>query len=262
MRAVHIATAMALFAGAGVPFLAASAAEVVVVQTTPAAPAYCRTVVVDAVAAQDALRIRRCSAYAGAYYYPYSYATGAWYATGTAVVYGTPYYTAATAIWAPSRAIATTGTYTWQSGSVNGISRTTAGYDARTGTAAAGTSRAVHDSATGTWAAGQRVDAANVYNGNYFSGERGAVYNDRTGAAAAGSHGTAGNAQTGRQIEGGRGVVYDPTTGQTSRVGGLRGDNGGIGHVDNTVYVNRNGNVQTKTLQPTQRSRGGGRRRH
>jgi hypothetical protein len=208
------------------------------------------------------LRHPACAPMATAYYgsaWGYGWGETCLNAYGCSVA---TYYPYGGAVRGPYGAAATTGNYYWQSGSAAGVSRSSAGFNAWTGNVAAGTTSAIHDTATGTRAVGRRIDAANVYNGNYLSGERGAAYNERTGAAAAGSHATFGNAVTGNQVEAGRGVVYDPRTGQAARVGGIRGENGGVGHVNNNVYVNRNGTVQQVTpARSRQRPRGGSHRR-
>jgi len=178
-------------------------------------------------------------------YYPYVYA-------GTSVVTGT--YGASA--WGPygGRA-ATTGAITNKAG---GATRASSAYNPRTGNMATGRTATAYNASTGTHAIGQRGGAANAYTGNYGYGERGAAYNERTGVAAAGSHGTFGNAYTGNQVQAGHGVAYNPNTGQSARVGGIYGENGGVGHVNNDIYVSHDGNVQELSGSKRKRPRAGG----
>lgn len=249
MKSLSVATALA----AGLAFAcstpdSAHAAEVTITTTYVA----CIGGVYHTYAYDVVHRYPWCVTPAAAYY-AYNYAwTYAWkYPYVSYYPYypypraGVAYGTAGAVVWGPyGGAAATTGIRTWSSGDVQGVTGASAAYNPWTGNAAAGRTTAAYDAATGTSAIGQRGGAFNAYNGNYGYGERGAAYNERTGAAAAGSHGTFGNAVTGNEVQAGRGAVYNPNTGQAARVGGVHGENGGVARVNNQVYVGRNGNVQ------------------
>lgn len=194
-------------------------------------------------------------AYASYPYRVYQYGHAP-YVAGWGYAYYPAYatYPYAGAAWSPYGAAArgpyggfaaTTGAY---ANSTGGVTRAGTVYNPWTGNGAAARTSTAYDPATGSRAVGQRGAVGNAYTGDYAYGERGAVYNERTGAAAAGSHGTVGNAWTGREANVGRGVVYDPNSGQANRVGGIQGENGGVGHVNNQVYVNRNGNTKQFTV--------------
>ena len=66
--------------------------------------------------------------------------------------------------------------------------------------------------------------------------------NTRTGAAAAGRTGTVGNAYTGNEVKAGQGVVRGPG-GNTTRVGGVKGEDGGAMRVGDNVFAGKDGNV-------------------
>ena len=78
-----------------------------------------------------------------------------------------------------------------------------------------------------------------------------------TGIAATGSKVTAGNARTGQQVTAGRATVHNANTGNTTRISGIKGDNGGVvdinGHViagDNGRYYRPDGNGGWQERQP------------
>ncbi len=149
--------------------------------------------------------------------------------------------------WGPYGWAGTSGNIYSQHGPWSGVSRYQGGFNAWTGNRWASQYGRAYNSVTGTRAVGQRGAVANVYNGNYAYGARGAAVNERTGNAAWGSHGTVGNAGTGNEISGARGGVYNSETGEVTRYGGVRGENGGVGHVGDDVYAGHDGNVYKKT---------------
>ncbi len=86
----------------------------------------------------------------------------------------------------------------------------------------------------------------NRMNGNYYTRELGAAYNSRTGTLAAGRKATVGNVFSGNSVSAGKGIVYNPNTGNATRVGGIKGDQGGAVKLGDNVYAGRDGNVYKK----------------
>jgi hypothetical protein len=166
-------------------------------------------------------------------YYPYAYRAGYGAAWGPRGGY---------AAWGPGHWGGTTGNIYHRWGSTTAVTRGSAGYNVWTGNAWAGQAGRAYNSRTGVAAAGQRGVASNVYTGNYASGGRGAAVNTRTGAAVAGRCGTVGNAYTGREVSAGQAVVRGPG-GKTTKVGAIKGEEGGALRVGDDVYAGRDGNV-------------------
>src|SRR4029078_6584875 len=79
--------------------------------------------------------------------------------------------------------------------------------------------------------------AYNRMTGNYWTRDLGAAYNSRTGAIAAGHKASVTNVFTGKSVSAGKGIVYNPNTGNVTRVGGIKGDNGGAARIGDNVYA-------------------------
>ena len=158
--------------------------------------------------------------------------------------------------WGPGGWAGTTGNIYTQWGPRSTVTRTAAGYNAWTGNAWAKKVGASYNSRTGIASAGQRGAVQNVYSGNYAAGERG-VAKGPGGTVAVGQRGTVGNAYTGREVSGGQGQVYNPKTGQGVSVGGVHGNQGGVGHIGDDVYATHDGNVFRKTDEGWQQRSGG-----
>ena len=165
-------------------------------------------------------------------YYPYAYRPGYGAAWGPRGGY---------AAWGPGYWGGTTGNMYHRWGSTTAVTRRSGGYNAWTGNSWATQAGRAYNSRTGVAAAGQRGVVGNVYSGNYASGGRGAAVNTKTGAAIAGKGGTVGTAGGG-EISGGKAAIRGPG-GNTTTVGGIRGDQGGVGRVGDDVYAGRDGNV-------------------
>jgi hypothetical protein len=174
------------------------------------------------------------------YWGPWGYGWGYYWG---GVAYG-PYGGAAA--WGPGGWAGYSGPIYQRWGNVETVSRYSGGFNAWTGNQWAGQSGVSYNSRTGRVSAGQRGVVENVYTGNYVAGGRG-VTQGESGVIAGGSRGRAGNVYTGESVSGGRGFVYDPETGQGTTFGGVRGDEGGIGHVGDDVYAGRDGNVYRNT---------------
>ena len=126
------------------------------------------------------------------------------------------------------------------------VSRVGGGYDAWTGNAWAQRVGTAYNSRTGVAAAGQRGVVQNAYTGNFVAGERG-VATGPGGSAIGGNRVVAGNPYTGNQVNANRGAAYNASTGQVTRFGGIRGDQGAVGHIGDDVYAGRNGDVYRHT---------------
>ena len=149
--------------------------------------------------------------------------------------------------WGPYGWAGTSGNIYSQNGPWSGVSRYQGGFNAWTGNRWASQYGRAYNSTTGTRAIGARGAVANVYTGGYAYGSRGGAYNENTGNAAWGARGTAGNVGTGNEISGARGGFYNSETGDVTRYGGVRGDNGGVGHIGDDVYAGHDGNIYKKT---------------
>jgi len=147
------------------------------------------------------------------------------------------------AVWGPGGWAGTTGNVYHRKGSTSGVVRTSGGYNAWTGNGFRNQVGAAYNSKTGTLAAGQRAAVGNVYTGDYAFGKRGVAGNQDLGIVAAGSKVTAGNAYTGREVTAARGAIHNDNTGNTARVGGVKGDNRSIGHVNGNVFASKDGEV-------------------
>ncbi len=144
--------------------------------------------------------------------------------------------------WGPYGWAGTSGYIYHQNGAWTGVSRGAAGYNAWTGNQWATKYGRAYNSTTGTRVVGQRSAVENVYTGNYAYGGRGAAYNEKTGAAAVGGKVTWGNEATGNQGSAGRATVYNPNTGNTTQIGGVRGEQGGVVNVNGHIIAGKDGN--------------------
>ena len=164
-------------------------------------------------------------------YYPWAYYGGgvAWGARG------------GMAAWGPGYWGGTTGNMYHRWGSTTAVTRRGGGYNAWTGNRWATQAGRSYNSRTGVAAAGQRGVVGNVYSGNYAAGGRGGAVNTNTGAAVAGRGGTIGTAG-GREISGGQAAIRGPG-GNTTTIGGIKGDQGGVMRAGDDVYAGHDGNV-------------------
>jgi hypothetical protein len=181
--------------------------------------------------------------------------------------------------WGPGGWASTSGNVYRQWGTVSGVTRSSAGYNAFTGNAWSAQYGSAYNSRTGAMAVGQKGSVSNVYTGNYASGARGAGYNPTTGRAAAGATGTKGNVYTGNYATGSRGATYNKNTGmaasggkvevgnaytgqsatagratvtntrtgESNTIAGVKGDQGAVIKTDNNAFASKDGSVYKKT---------------
>lgn len=157
--------------------------------------------------------------------------------------WGGAYYNAYGGVtaWGPGGWAGTTGNIYNRWGNVQSVSRGFAGYDAYTGNQFAGRYGTAYNSRTGTMVAGRQGAVENVYTGNYAYGGRGTAVNARTGTTASGGRVTIGNENTGNQATINRGTISTPDG--TVNMGGVRTDQGAVGHVNNNFYGAKDGQV-------------------
>lgn len=185
------------------------------------------------------------------YWGPWGWGWGGWWG---GVAYG-PY--GGMAAWGPGGWAGYTGPIYQRWGNTAAVSRYTGGFDAWTGNQWATKSGIAYNSRTGVTAAGQRGVVSNVYTGNFAAGSRGVVTGPG-GVVAGGARGVAGNTFTGNTVSGNKGFVYNPNTGNVTKVGGVHGDQGGIGHIGDDVYAGHDGNVYRNTGEGWQKHTDGG----
>lgn len=148
------------------------------------------------------------------------------------------------AAWGPYGGwAATTNNIYGRWGNTAYVRRDYGGYNPWTGNRWSGQVGRSYNSRTGTLAAGQRAAVGNVYTGNYAYGGRGAAFNSPTGISGAAGRVTVGNAGSGNQATISRGAINNPNTGNTTRFGGVRTDQGSVGHVGDNVFGSKDGNV-------------------
>jgi hypothetical protein len=157
--------------------------------------------------------------------------------------WGGAYYNAYGGVtaWGPGGWAGTTGNIYGRWGNVQSVSRGVAGFDAYTGNQFAGRYGTAYNSHTGTMVAGRQGAVENVYTGNYAYGGRGTAANARTGTVVSGGRVTVGNEGTGNQATINRATVRTPTG--SVNMGGVRTDQGAVGHVGNDVYGAKDGQV-------------------
>ncbi len=146
------------------------------------------------------------------------------------------------AVWGPGGWAATSGNIYSRWGSTSVVSRSSGGYNAWTGNRWASQVGMSYNSTTGRISAGQRAAVGNVYTGDYAYGKRG-VTGTPGGVKAGGSKVTVGNANSGKEATAGRGTVYNPNTGNATKVGGVKGDQGGAIRVGDNVYAGKDGDI-------------------
>jgi hypothetical protein len=170
------------------------------------------------------------------YYYPYPYYRPPYY-------YGGAAWGAHGAVaWGPGGWAGTTGNVYHRWGDTTAVTRRSGGYNAYTGNRWASQVGMAYNSRTGMAAAGQRAAVGNVYTGNYAYGARGAVTNTNTGNTVTGGRVTAGNAETG----------------QSGSAAYLRGENGGVARVGDSIYAGKDGTVYRKGDSGWESNSGGG----
>lgn len=167
----------------------------------------------------------------GAYYRPV-YAGGvAWGRYGAAA-------------WGPWGGWAgTTGNIYGRWGNTAFVGRQSGGYNPWTGNRWASRVGSSYNSRTGTLSAGQRAAVGNAYTGSYAYGNRGAATNARLGVSATGGRATVGNVYSGDSATVAGGRITNDRTGNSVRAGGIRTDQGTIGHVGDNVFATHDGNV-------------------
>lgn len=181
----------------------------------------------------------------GHYGYPGYYGGAAWGPGG------------AGAVWGPGGWAGTTGNVYHRWGSTSAVTRASGGYNAWTGNGWRDQVGASYNSRTGTLAAGQRAAVGNVYTGDYAYGKRGVAGNREAGIVAAGSKATVGNAYRGGEVTAGRATVHNRNTGETTRVGGIRGEQGSVGRAGDNVFGTKDGNVYRRSGQGSWEQLGG-----
>ena len=170
------------------------------------------------------------------YYYPYPYYRPPY-------VYGGVAWGPRGALaWGPGGWAATSGNVYHRWGSASAVTRTSQGYNARTGNRWANQVGMSYNSRTGNIAAGQRAAVGNVYTGNYAYGKRGTVTNTETGRTVSGGKVTAGNARTGDQ----------------GSAAWIRGEEGGAVKIGDDIYAGKDGTVYRKGNEGWEKNSGGG----
>jgi hypothetical protein len=182
--------------------------------------------------------------------YPYPY-WGPYYGYAYPYYYGGVAYGArgGYAAWGPGGWAGTTGNIYQQWGDTAAVTRRSGGYDAWSGTGWREQVGMAYNSRTGTLAAGQRAAVGNIYTGEYAYGARGVVGREGGDRVVAGGRVTAGDVDTGRQVTAGRGAVHDRRTGETTRIGGVRGEEGSAVRIGDDVYAGRDGSVYRRSGQ-------------
>jgi hypothetical protein len=160
------------------------------------------------------------------YYHPPVPYAGAYYGAAYHGAYG------GAAAWGPGGWAATSGNVYDHYGATSTVSRSSAGYNAYTGTAWSSKVGTSYNSTTGRVSAGQTAAASNAYTGGYASGSRGATYNPTTGVSAEGGRATVGNAYTGQQATVGHADVSGPG-----------GQSAHVAQVNDQYYASHDGNV-------------------
>ena len=168
------------------------------------------------------------------YYYPYPYYVPiyggvAWGANGAVA-------------WGYGGWAATTGNVYHRYGDTGAVTRTSQGFNAWTGNQWASQVGMSYNSRNGNIAAGQRGAVHNVYTGDYAYGGRGAV-----------TSGTSGKTYTGGRI-----TVGNSETGQSGSAGYIRGENGGVARVGDSVIAAKDGTVYRKGAGGWEQNSGGG----
>jgi hypothetical protein len=176
-------------------------------------------------------------AYGWGYYYPYPYYYPYYYGG-----YGAAWGARGAVAWGPGGWAATTGNVYSRWGNTSAVSRASGGYNAWTGNGWARQVGASYNSRTGTIAAGQRGAVGNAYTGNYAYGGRGGAYNPSTGQG----------------VSGGRYTVGNVGSGNSTNVGWVRGQEGGVARVGDDLYAARDGNVYRRTDGGWQSNSGSG----
>jgi hypothetical protein len=168
------------------------------------------------------------------YYYPYPY---------MAPVYGGVAWGAnGAAAWGYGGWAGTTGNVYHRYGNTGAVTRTSQGFNAWTGNQWASQVGMSYNSRNGNIAAGQRAGVQNVYTGDYANGGRGSVTSSTTG----------------KTVSGGRLTVGNSESGQSASAGYLRGENGGIAKVGDSVYAAKDGTVYRRGANGWEQNSGGG----
>ncbi len=142
--------------------------------------------------------------------------------------------------WGPGGWAGTTGNIYQHWGNVESASRGAGGFDAYTGNRFAGQYGTAYNSSTGAMAVGHSGAVQNVYTGNYAYGSRAAGVNSNTGAAVSGGRVTVGNDGAGNAATANH-VDVRTASGQHVDAGGVRTNDGAIGHVNDNVFAGKDG---------------------
>ena len=168
------------------------------------------------------------------YYYPYPYYVpvygGVAWGPGGAVA------------WGPGGWAATTGNVYHRYGNTGAVTRTSQGFNAWTGNQWASQVGMSYNSRNGNISAGQRAGVHNVYTGDYAYGGRGSV---TSGA-------------TGNTVTGGRITVGNTETGQGGSAGYIRGENGAVARIGDSVYAAKDGTVYRRGADGWEQNSGSG----
>ncbi len=168
------------------------------------------------------------------YYYPYPYYVpvygGVAWGPGGAVA------------WGPGGFAATTGNVYHRYGDTGAVTRTSQGFNAWTGNQWANQVGMSYNSRNGNIAAGQRAGVYNVYTDNYAYGSRGSVTSGATGNTVTGGRITMGNADSG----------------ESGSAAYLRGENGAVARVGDSVYAAKDGTVYRKGADGWEQNSGSG----
>ena len=144
--------------------------------------------------------------------------------------------------WRPGGWAATSGNVYRRYGNTGAVTRTSQGFNTWTGNQWASQVGMSYNSRNGNIAAGQRGAVHNVYTGDYAYGGRGAV-----------TSGTSGKTYTGGRI-----TVGNSETGQSGSAGYIRGENGGVARVGDSVIAAKDGTVYRKGAGGWEQNSGGG----
>jgi len=168
------------------------------------------------------------------YYYPYPY---------YAPVYGGVAWGPGGAVaWGPGGWAATTGNVYHRYGDTGAVTRTSQGFNAWTGNQWASQVGMSYNSRNGNIAAGQRGSVYNVYSGDYAYGGRGAF-----------TSGSTGNSYTAGRI-----TVGNVEDGQSGSAGYIRGENGGVARVGDSVFAAKDGTVYRRGENGWEQNSGSG----